>query len=175
MKLLLKRMLNETEFLSDYGVRALSKVYDSDPYEFDVDGNPYTVQYAPAESTSGLFGGNSNWRGPIWAPVNYLIISSLLKFYDYYSDDFKVEFPIGSGVEETTIQQIAKELASRLSKIFLKDQNGVRPVHALYPKHAQDPNFKDLILFYEYFDGNNGRGAGASHQTGWTGLIAELL
>jgi hypothetical protein len=174
MKCLLRRALDETEFLSDYGVRALSRVHLKKPYEFHVNGDTMRVEYHSAESTSGLFGGNSNWRGPIWMPVNYLLIESLQKFHHYYGNDFKIECPTGSG-KYLTIHEVANELAARLSRIFLKDETGRRPVHAYHPKLANDPNFRDYILFHEYFDGDNGRGVGASHQTGWTGLIAKLL
>jgi hypothetical protein len=174
MKRLLKRMLDETEFLSDYGVRALSRVHAEQPYVFRVNGMDLTVRYQPAESDSGLFGGNSNWRGPIWFPVNYLIIESLCKFHHYYGDDFKVECPTGSG-RYLTIREVAHELSRRLARIFLKDEQGRRPVFGHHPHLQQDPHFRDYVLFYEYFHGDNGRGVGASHQTGWTGLIARLL
>ena len=174
MKCLLRRMLDETEFLSDYGVRALSRRHLENPYEFRYNEINLTVSYQPAESTSGLFGGNSNWRGPIWMPLNYLIIESLQKFHYYYGDDFKIECPTGSG-NFVTIKNVAEELARRLNRLFLKDQNGQRPVLNYHPKLATDPHFKDYLLFHEYFDGENGRGVGASHQTGWTGLIAKLL
>ncbi len=175
IKMLLKRILDENEFLSDYGVRSLSKVYEQNPYSLEINGRKYEVKYAPAESDSGLFGGNSNWRGPIWAPVNYLLIASILKFYNYYSDDFKVEYPVGSGKEETTLKEVAELLAKRFSTIFLIKDDGSRALHAQYPEYQIDPHFRSLILFYEYFDGNTGRGVGASHQTGWTGLTAEIL
>jgi hypothetical protein len=174
MKCLLRRALDETEFLSDYGVRALSRIHLANPYEFHANGDTMRVEYHSAESTSGLFGGNSNWRGPIWMPVNYLLIESLQKFHHYYGDDFKIECPTRSG-KYLTINEVANELAARLSRIFLKDESGRRPVHAYHPKLASDPHFRDYILFHEYFDGDNGRGVGASHQTGWTGLIAKLL
>jgi len=174
MKALLKRMLDETEFLSDFGVRAISRTHREKPYQFHVNGNTMEVQYQPAESNSGLFGGNSNWRGPIWMPLNYLIIESLQKFHHYYGDDFKVECPTGSG-QLMTIRQIADELSRRLTKLFLKGEDGQRPVLKYHPKLATDPHFKDYVLFHEYFHGDNGRGVGASHQTGWTGLVAKLL
>jgi len=174
MKCLLRRMLDETEFLSDYGVRALSKVHEREPYRFNTNGNTMEVGYWPAESKSGLFGGNSNWRGPIWMPVNYLLIESLQKFHHYYGDDFKVECPTGSG-QFKTINEIADELSRRLAKLFLKGEDGQRPVLKYHPKLATDPHFKDYVLFHEYFHGDNGRGVGASHQTGWTGLVAKLL
>ena len=174
MKVLLKRMLDETEFLSDYGVRALSKYHEQHPYEFDLNGIKMEVKYTPAESDSNLFGGNSNWRGPIWFQVNFLIIESLHRFHHYYGDDFKIECPTNSG-KFITIKEVADELAARLSKIFLKDKNVLRPVFGYNSKIQTDPNFNDYILFHEYFHGDNGRGVGASHQTGWTGLIAKIL
>ena len=174
MKKLLTRMLDESEFLSEYGIRALSKVHEDDPYVFRVNGTDMGVRYQPAESDSGVFGGNSNWRGPIWFPVNFLIIESLQKFHHYYGDDFKVECPTGSG-RFLTINEIADEIARRLTTIFLKDGNGHRPVFAHHPRLQQDPHFRDHVLFYEYFHGDSGRGVGASHQTGWTGLVAKLL
>jgi len=174
MKCLLRRMLDETEFLSDYGVRALSKVHEREPYRFHAGGATHEVPYWPAESRNGLFGGNSNWRGPIWMPVNYLLIESLQKFHHYYGDDFKVECPTGSG-QFMTIAGVADELTRRLSRLFLEGDDCQRPVLKNHPKLATDPHFRDYVLFHEYFHGDNGRGVGASHQTGWTGLIAKLL
>jgi hypothetical protein len=175
MKKLLTRMLDETEFLSDYGVRALSRHHEHSPYVFDLmNGQTASVGYRPAESDTGLFGGNSNWRGPIWFPVNYLIIESLQKFHHYYGDDFKVECPTGSG-RFMSIREVADELSNRLARIFLKDADGKRPVFAHHPLLQNDPHFRDHVLFYEYFHGDSGRGVGASHQTGWTGLVAKLL
>jgi hypothetical protein len=174
MKRLLRRALDETEFLSDYGIRSLSRVHAEQPYVFQCAGNPLSVAYLPAESDSGLFGGNSNWRGPIWFPVNYLLIESLQKFHHYYGDDFTIECPSGSGVY-MTINQVADELSRRLSGIFLKDEQGRRPVFGHYQKLQDDPHFRDYVMFHEYFHGDNGRGVGASHQTGWTGLVAKLL
>lgn len=174
MKKILNRMLDENEFLSDYGVRSLSKVYEKHPYELNIDGNSFSVQYDPAESTTGMFGGNSNWRGPVWLPVNYLIIESLEKFHYYYGDDFKVECPTRSG-QFLTLNEIANFLSKRLLKLFLKDENGRKPFNGNYDKLQYDRNFSDYILFYEYFHGDNGRGLGAPHQTGWTGLVAKLL
>jgi hypothetical protein len=174
MKCLLKRMLDETEFLSDYGVRAVSRRHKDQPYGFAWDGQSFSVSYQPAESTSGLFGGNSNWRGPIWMPMNFLLIESLQKFHHYYGDDFKVECPTGSG-KFLTIKAVADELSRRLTRIFLRDEQGRRPVFRQHPKIQNDPHFRDYVLFYEYFDGDNGRGVGAAHQTGWTGLVAKLL
>ena len=174
MKKLLVRMLDPQEFLADFGVRALSKAHERAPYVFNVNGSDLTVRYVPAESDSGLFGGNSNWRGPIWFPVNFLIIESLQKFHHYYGDDFRVECPTGSG-RLLTLEQIADELATRLERLFLKNEQGVRPVLGQYPQMQQDPHFRDYVLFYEYFCGDTGRGVGATHQTGWTGLVAKLL
>ncbi len=174
LKRLLHRMLNPDEFLSDYGVRALSKEYEKTPYHLNLNGTDYCVKYTPAESDSSLFGGNSNWRGPVWFPINFLIIESLQRFFFYYSPDFVVEYPTGSG-NYSNLDQIADALGKRLTQLFLKDQNGNRPFNGQYPRFQTDPDFKDYILFYEYFHGDNGRGVGASHQTGWTGLIAKIL
>ena len=173
MKKLLRRMLDESEFLSDYGVRAVSRYHLEHPYTFQWDSQSMTVQYQPAESTSGLFGGNSNWRGPIWFPVNFLIVESLQKFHHYYGDDFKIECPTGSG-RYVTINDVANELARRLARLLLRD-NSRRPVFGANEKLQSDPHFKDYVFFHEYFHGDTGRGLGASHQTGWTGLIAKLL
>ena len=174
MKALLRRMLNPEEFLSDYGVRAVSRCHAAHPYTFPVDGRVLTMDYEPAESRSRMFGGNSNWRGPIWFPVNLLIIESLQKFHHYYGDSFRIECPAGSG-HLLTIDQVAEELTNRLVGIFLKNPAGERQVNALYPKLQRDSQFRDYLNFYEYFDGDTGRGVGASHQTGWTGLVAKLL
>jgi hypothetical protein len=174
MKRLLKRMLDETEFLSEFGVRAISKVHEREPYTFWVGGQPYTVSYRPGESDSGLFGGNSNWRGPIWFPVNFLLVESLQKFHHYYGDDFKVECPTGSG-RMLTIEEVSEELSRRLTRIFLRGPDGTRPVFGDSARLQHDPHFRDLVLFFEYFHGDTGRGIGASHQTGWTGLVAKLL
>ncbi len=174
LKKLLNRMLDETEFLSDYGVRALSKHHEENPYILKAGGATFSVKYIPAESDTGLFGGNSNWRGPIWFPVNFLIIESLQRFHHYFGDEFKIEYPAGSG-KMITIQEAAEELSARLSRIFLKDKSGRRAVFGDNEKLQTDPNFRDYILFYEYFNGDTGEGLGASHQTGWTGLIAKLL
>ncbi len=174
MKALLRRMLDPNEFLSDYGVRSVSRYHLEHPYLHWVHGHALSVDYEPAESRSRMFGGNSNWRGPIWFPVNFLIIESLQKFHHYYGDDFKIECPTGSG-RFITIDQVAAELTQRLSKIFLKNSEGERQVNALYPRFQKDEHFRDYVPFYEYFDGDTARGAGASHQTGWTGIIAKLL
>jgi Mannosylglycerate hydrolase MGH1-like glycoside hydrolase domain/Glycosyl hydrolase family 63 C-terminal domain len=174
MKKLLRRMLDETEFLSDYGVRALSRHHGAHPYTLEWGNQRFSVDYQPGESASGLFGGNSNWRGPIWMPVNYLIIESLQKFHHYYGDDFKVECPTGSG-RYHTIEEVANELATRLTRLFLRDDEGKRPVFGNNDRLQNDQHFRDHILFHEYFHGDSGRGVGASHQTGWTGLVAKLL
>lgn len=174
MKRLLKRMLDESEFLSEYGVRALSKVHEQHPYKFHANGYEFNVRYTAGEGDSSLFGGNSNWRGPIWFPVNYLLIESLQRFHHYYGDDFLVEHPTGSG-RKLTLQQIADDLSARLIKIFTKNEKGERPVFGNYPQLQSDPHFRDYIYFYEYFHGDTGRGVGATHQTGWTGLVAKLI
>jgi hypothetical protein len=174
MKAVLRRMLDESEFLSDYGVRAVSRYHLKNPYTFYWNGNSMTVQYQPGESTSGLFGGNSNWRGPVWFPVNYLIIESLQKFHHYYGDDFKIECPTGSG-RYITINEVAVELGRRLTRIFRRNEKGHRPVFGQNDRLQSDPHFRDYINFHEYFHGDNGRGVGASHQTGWTGLIAKIM
>ncbi|MGE5191057.1 MAG: MGH1-like glycoside hydrolase domain-containing protein [Deltaproteobacteria bacterium] len=174
MKKLLRRMLDESEFLSDYGVRALSKYHAANPYTLSCNGDSVKVSYQPAESDSTMFGGNSNWRGPIWFPVNYLIIESLQKFHHYYGGDFKIECPTDSG-RLTTIEGVSRELQQRLSKLFLRDASGRRPAFGDHPKLQHDPHFRDYLFFHEYFHGDSGRGAGAAHQTGWTGLIARLL
>jgi hypothetical protein len=174
MKLILKRMLDESEFLSPFGVRAISRGHFNRPYEFWCNGQCVTVEYQPGESKSDLFGGNSNWRGPIWFPCNYLLVESLQKFHHYYGDDFKVECPTGSG-RFLTLNKVAQELQTRLARIFLRDEKGCRPVLGHWGRFQSDPYFKDHVLFYEYFHGDSGRGVGASHQTGWTGLIAKLL
>jgi hypothetical protein len=174
MKRLLRRMLDESEFLSRYGVRSVSRAHTDDPYHYRACGMDLTVRYQPGESDTALFGGNSNWRGPVWFPVNFLIIESLQKFHHYYGDDFKVECPSGSGTF-LTLDEVANELAARLTRIFLRDSAGRRACHGDHPRMQHDQYFRDHILFYEYFHGDNGRGVGASHQTGWTGLIAKLL
>jgi hypothetical protein len=174
IKCLLKRMLDEEEFLSPCGVRALSRAHLENPYTFWTDGQPHTVRYTPAESDTELFGGNSNWRGPVWFPVNFLIVEALQRFHHYYGDDFKVECPTGSG-DNATLLEVADELGRRLSAIFLRGGDGRRPVFGADEVLQQDPHFRDHVLFYEYFDGDSGRGVGASHQTGWTGLVAKLL
>ena len=167
-------MLDEQEFFSPYGIRALSRAHRERPYTLAVNGTEHRVDYEPAESTTALFGGNSNWRGPVWFPVNYLLIESLQKFHYYLSDSYKIECPTGSG-RMLTLWEIAADISRRLSRIFLQGANGRRPVYSSTEKLQQDPHWRDLILFYEYFHGDNGAGLGASHQTGWTGLVAKLL
>lgn len=174
IKSLLKYMLDENEFLSDYGIRSVSKYHLDNPYHVKVDGIEFSIKYTPAESDSGLFGGNSNWRGPVWMPMNYLLIESLHQFHQYYGDDYKIECPTGSG-NFMNLQQVADELYKRVSNLFLRDAGGKRAVFGHYSKMQNDPDFKDYILFHEYFDGDTGRGVGASHQTGWTGLVANCL
>jgi len=174
MKALLRRALDESEFLSDHGLRALSRVHRDEPFVFRHNGDSFCVKYLPAESDSRVFGGNSNWRGPVWMPVNYLLIESLYEFHRYYGDDFRVEFPTGSG-QKFSLSEIADQLARRATTLFLKDRNGERPVMGAYPLLQADPRSRDLVLFHEYFHGDNGRGVGASHQTGWSGLVALLL
>ena len=174
LRRILSRMLDEKEFLSPYGIRALSRYHAEHPYIFHVGGQEYRVNYLPAESDTGMFGGNSNWRGPIWMPVNGLLIRALLSFYGYHGNNFKVECPTGSG-KWMNLFEVAREIANRLTRIFLRDESGRRPVYGGTEKFQTDPNWKDYILFYEYFHGDNGAGLGASHQTGWTGLVAKLL
>jgi len=174
MKALLRRMLDEKEFLSPYGIRAMSRIYLNQPYRFECHGAGYQVHYLPAESDSDLFGGNSNWRGPIWLPVNYLLVQSLRRFHRYYGESVKVECPTGSGIQ-MTLEEVADELCHRLSRLFLRNAAGHRPMFGDCAMLNEDPHFKDHLLFYEYFHGDNGRGAGASHQTGWTALIINLI
>jgi hypothetical protein len=172
LRRVLAKMLDENEFLSPYGIRSLSRYHAGHPYVVHAGGQEYRVTYLPAESDSGMFGGNSNWRGPIWAPVNALLIRALLQYYMYYGDDFKVECPTGSG-RQMTLYEVAEEISRRLSSIFLKDENGRRPVFGGSTKFQNDPQWRDYPLFYEYFHGDNGAGLGASHQTGWTGIVAR--
>jgi hypothetical protein len=173
MKCLLRRMLDETEFLSPYGVRSMSKVHEQQPFGFEHAGSRFSIGYSPAESTSGVFGGNSNWRGPIWLPVNFLLTESLYRFHSYYGDDFRVEYPVGSG-DFLSLAEVANELAQRVCRLFLRDENGRRPALGP-PPPAGRPDFQNYPLFYEYFHGDSGRGCGAAHQTGWTSVVALLL
>ncbi|MFI5317218.1 MAG: glucosidase [Myxococcota bacterium] len=174
LRRVLAKLLDESEFLSDYGIRSISRYHEEHPFVFGVNGAEYRVAYLPAESDSGMFGGNSNWRGPIWMPVNGMIIRALLSYYTYYGDDFKVECPTGSG-RQMTLYQVAEEIARRLEAIFLRDEHGRRPVFGGEQKFQEDPNWRDHLLFYEYFHGDNGAGLGATHQTGWTGIIARIM
>jgi hypothetical protein len=174
LRRILSRMLDENEFLSPYGIRALSRYHADHPYVFNVGGQQYRVNYLPAESDTGMFGGNSNWRGPIWMPVNVLLIRALMQYYLYYGDNFRIECPTGSG-NAMNLFEVAREIANRLTRIFLRDQNGRRPVFGGAEKFQSDPYWRDHLLFYEYFHGDNGAGIGASHQTGWTGLVAPLI
>lgn len=171
---ILKRMLDEKEFLSDYGIRSMSKIYEENPFEFKVDGHQYTVKYLPAESESRMFGGNSNWRGPIWFPINFLIVESLQRFHYYYDESLQVEYPVGSG-EMRNLQFISDDLSNRLKSIFLKNENGERAFNGGNELFNKNEHFKDYIMFYEYFHGDNGRGVGASHQCGWTATVAKLI
>jgi hypothetical protein len=174
LRRILSRMLDENEFLSPYGIRALSRYHADHPYVVNVGGQEYRVNYLPAESDTGMFGGNSNWRGPVWMPVNALLIRGLLSFYLYYGDSFKIECPTGSG-KLMNLFEVAHEIANRLQRIFLRDKSGRRPVYGGTEKFQTDPEWKDYMLFYEYFHGDNGAGLGASHQTGWTGVVAKMI
>jgi hypothetical protein len=167
-------LLDENEFLSPYGIRSLSRYHQEHPFTLHAGGQDHVVTYRPAESDTGAFGGNSNWRGPIWVPVNVLIIRGLLNLYEFYGDEFKVECPEGSG-KQMTLFEVAQEISRRLISIFLRDADGHRPVYGGADKFQRDPHWRDLILFYEYFHGDNGAGVGASHQTGWTGVIARMM
>ena len=167
-------MLDENEFLSPHGIRSLSKFHEKHPYVMQVGGKEYRVDYLPAESDTGMFGGNSNWRGPIWFPVNALIIRALQNFYLFYGDNFKIECPTGSG-KMMNLFEVSKEISERLIGIFLRDKQGRRPVYGGTEKFQSDPHWRDYILFYEYFHGDNGAGLGASHQTGWTGVVAKAI
>ncbi|HXV64885.1 MAG TPA: glucosidase, partial [Vicinamibacteria bacterium] len=171
---LLRYVLDENEFLSPFGIRSLSQFHRDHPYEFRANGELFRVDYTPGESTSGLFGGNSNWRGPIWFPLNYLLVEALERYHHFFGDDLKVECPTGSG-KLMNLDQVAKEIARRLGSIFLPDSMGRRPVHGAVDRYATATDFRDLVLFYEYFHGDTGRGVGASHQTGWTALAVRLL
>jgi len=174
LRRVLQVMLDEREFLSPYGIRAVSAIHRERPYRLAVDGHVHEVRYEPAESSTNLFGGNSNWRGPIWFPINFLLIEALQKFHHYHGSSFTVECPTGSG-QMMTLHEVAAELSRRLSRIFLRDADGHRPVYGNLGVFQDDPHWRDLILFHEYFHGDNGAGIGASHQTGWTALVAKLL
>jgi hypothetical protein len=174
LRRVLAKMLDESEFLSEFGIRSLSRFHSEHPYVFHAGGQDYRVSYLPAESDTGMFGGNSNWRGPIWMPVNALIIRALLQYYSYYGNDFVVECPTGSG-RMMNLYQVAEEISRRLANMFLKGKDGRRPVYGGATKFQEDPHWRDLVLFYEYFHGDNGAGLGASHQTGWTGVVARAM
>jgi hypothetical protein len=174
LRRVLEKMLDENECLSRFGIRSLSRYHALHPYVIQAGGQEYRVSYVPAESDTGMFGGNSNWRGPICFPVNALIIRALLQYYTYFGDDFTVECPTGSG-RKMTLYHVAEEIARRLANIFLKDSDGRRPVYGGTRKFQDDPHWRDYVLFYEYFQGDNGAGLGASHQTGWTGIIARIM
>jgi hypothetical protein len=174
LRRILSKMLDENEFLSPYGIRSLSKFHEQHPYILHVGGQEFRVDYLPAESNTGMFGGNSNWRGPVWMPVNGMIIRALHNFYLYYGDNFKIECPTGSG-KMMNLFEVAKDIADRLSRIFLRDEQGKRPVYGGTEKFQSDPHWRDHVLFYEYFHGDNGAGLGASHQTGWTGVVARTI
>jgi len=167
-------MLDPEEFLSDHGIRSISRYHRDHPYQLEIGDMTWSVDYEPAESRTGVFGGNSNWRGPVWFPINFLLIEALQRFHHYYGEDFLVECPTGSG-NTATLWQVAHELSRRLTTIFLPDENGRRPVFGGTEIMQRDPNWRDDLLFYEYFHGDNGAGIGASHQTGWTALVAKLL
>jgi hypothetical protein len=171
---ILQHMLNESEFLSDYGVRSLSKIYKDNPYEIQFENERFCIEYTPGESTNNMFGGNSNWRGPVWMPLNYMIIESLRKFHYYFHDEVKVECPTGSG-KFMNLKEVANELTTRLSKLFLLNGKNQRTFFGENELLQSDPHFRDNLMFHEYFHGDTGKGLGASQQTGWTGLIAELL
>jgi hypothetical protein len=174
LRRILSKMLDENEFLGPHGIRALSKFHERHPYTFYVHGQEHRVDYLPAESNNGMFGGNSNWRGPVWMPVNVILIRALLNYFTYYGDSFKVECPTGSG-RMMNLFEVAKNIADRLAGIFLKDTSGRRPVYGGTKTFQEDPHWRDFVLFYEYFHGDNGAGLGASHQTGWTGAVASLI
>jgi hypothetical protein len=174
LRRILIRVLDEERFLGPHGIRSLSRWHLDNPYRLDVEGIVYEVQYEPAESTTGMFGGNSNWRGPVWMPINLLVVRALLQHYRYYGDAFRIECPTGSGVE-MTLFEVAQELSRRLVGAFLRSADGTRPVYGGAGLFQDDPHWRNLILFYEYFHGDNGAGLGASHQTGWTGVVARLI
>jgi len=174
LRRILRVMLDEREFLSPYGIRSISRIHRDHPYVLRANGMEYRVDYEPGESTTGVFGGNSNWRGPIWFPINFLIVEALQKFHHYFGDAYTVECPTGSG-RMLTLEEVAAEISRRLTRIFLEDADGRRPVFGDAPLFQTDPNWHDLIPFHEYFNGDTGAAVGASHQTGWTALVAKLL
>jgi hypothetical protein len=170
----LRRVLDPNEFLSEYGIRSMSRAHAQEPFTFVVGREDYRVEYVPGESDSGMFGGNSNWRGPVWFPLNYLLIEALERYHHFYGEGFQVECPTGSG-RMMTLAEVAKELSARLCRLFMPDAKGQRPCHGDDRRFAEDPDWRELVLFYEYFHGDNGRGLGASHQTGWTALVVQCL
>jgi hypothetical protein len=174
LRKILSKMLDENEFLGPHGIRSISKFHEKNPYVLNVDGQEFRVDYLPAESNTGMFGGNSNWRGPVWMPINLLLVRALQQFYLFYGDNFKVECPTGSG-NMMNLFEVSKEISNRLVSIFTRDENGRRPVFGGSEKFQTDPHWKDYLLFYEYFHGDNGAGLGASHQTGWTGVVAKAI
>ena len=174
LRRLLRYMLDENEFLSPHGIRSVSRFHRDHRVELSLDGTTYSLSYAPAESVTQTFGGNSNWRGPVWFPINFLLIESLQKYHHYFGSDFKVECPTGSG-NLMTLWEVSQELSRRLVALFTRRADGTRPSYGGTQVFQQDPNWKDYILFFEYFHGDNGAGLGASHQTGWTGLVAKLI
>jgi len=174
LRRILQKVLDESEFFSPHGIRSVSRYHADRPYVLQLEGMSYGVDYAPGESTSGLFGGNSNWRGPIWFPLNYLLVEALQKYHYYLGDEYKVECPTGSG-RFLTLWEVATELSHRLIETFVPDENGRRPVDGGIETFQNDPHWRDYVLFYEYFHGDTGAGVGASHQTGWTGVVAKLL
>jgi Glycosyl hydrolase family 63 C-terminal domain len=174
LRRILTKLLDENEFLSTHGIRSISKFHKDHPFVFNVQGQEYRVDYLPAESNTGMFGGNSNWRGPVWMPMNVMIIRALLNFYLYYGDNFKIECPTGSG-NMMNLFEVSRHISDRLTGIFTRNEENMRPVFGGMEKFQKDPNWHDYILFYEYFHGDNGAGLGASHQTGWTGLVAKLI
>ena len=174
MKSLLRKAFDPEHFLSPYGIRGLSRIHREQPYELTLGGERFSVRYEPGEGETGLFGGNSNWRGPIWMPLNYLLVESLQKFHHYYGDDFKIECPVGAG-QTVTLGGAADELRTRLMRLFLRDERGRRPVHGEHAKLQRDPHFRDQVPFFEYFHGDTGEGLGARAQTGWSALVGKLL
>ena len=174
LKRILEKLFDENEFLSAYGIRSVSRYHAENPYVFKVHGDEYRVQYLPGESNTAMFGGNTNWRGPVWLPINVLIIRALLNFYLYYGDSLRVEFPTGSH-NLMNLFDVSKNIAHRLTAIFLPDKDGMRPVFGGYKRFQSDPNWRDYLNFFEYFNADNGAGLGASHQTGWSGLVAALI
>jgi hypothetical protein len=171
---ILRRILDENEFLSPGGIRSISKYHKDHPFVFEYEGAEFKIGYEPGEALSGLFGGNSNWRGPVWVPMNYLLVESLKKYHLFYGESLRVECPTGSG-QMMNLWEVAKELSQRLTGLFIKEKKGERRVHGGEEQYRSDPAFRDHVLFYEYFHGDTGKGLGANHQTGWTGLVAEMI